>query len=337
MAGGLGQPHVPGDHRGVHLAGEVPLDLLRHLEGQVGPPVVHRQHHALQLQGGVEPLLRQPDGIQQIAQPLQGVILALDGNQQGVGGAQPIQGQQLQGGGAVDEDKVIALLHLADGVLQPELPAVQANQLHRGPGQGLVGGGHVRPFGGHDGLGQGRAPQNHVIDARGTGLVQAKAGGGVALGVEVAHQHPRPLGGEGGGQIDAGRGFAHAALLIDNGNAFAHRWVPLFSLGAGRAGRDCFTRNASSQSPLSSASGFAESSARSLAPPFPTKPEVGFAGAPRCRKVRVAPLPPSGKAPYAPLPAAGGRVHYILFGSRLQLFHTCPGKISETISSVSVL
>ena len=37
MAGGLGQPHVPGDHRGVHLAGEVPLDLLRYLEGQVGP------------------------------------------------------------------------------------------------------------------------------------------------------------------------------------------------------------------------------------------------------------------------------------------------------------
>ena len=79
--------------------------------------------------------------------------------------------------------KSIAVVNQKGGV-GPEIPAVQANQLHRGPGQGLVGGGHVRPLGGDDGLGQGRTPQNHVVDAGGTGLVQAKAGGGVALGIE---------------------------------------------------------------------------------------------------------------------------------------------------------
>ena len=33
VAGGLGQAHVPGNDGGVDLAGEVALDLLRHLEG----------------------------------------------------------------------------------------------------------------------------------------------------------------------------------------------------------------------------------------------------------------------------------------------------------------
>ena len=72
------QPDVPGDHRGVHLAGEVALDLLRHLEGQVCPPVVHGEDHALQLQGGVQALLGQADGVQQVGKALQGVVLALD-------------------------------------------------------------------------------------------------------------------------------------------------------------------------------------------------------------------------------------------------------------------
>ena len=78
-------------------------------------------------------------------------------------------------------------------------------------------------------LGHGGVPQDHIIDAGGAALIQAKAGGGVALWVEVAHQHPGPQGGEGGGQVDAGRGFAHAPLLIDNGDGLAHG-ASLFSL-----------------------------------------------------------------------------------------------------------
>ena len=40
------------------------------------------------------------------------------------------------------------------------------------------------------------------------------------------------------------------------------------------------TWTASSQSPLDSASAFGKNGVRSLAPPFPTKPKGGFAGAP---------------------------------------------------------
>ena len=46
MAGRLREPDVPGDHCGVDLAGEVVLDLFRHLHGQIGAPVEHGQQHA---------------------------------------------------------------------------------------------------------------------------------------------------------------------------------------------------------------------------------------------------------------------------------------------------
>src|SRR5690606_21519975 len=51
----------------------------------------------------------------------------------------------------------------------------------------------------------------------------ARAGGGVALRVEVDQQHP-PLGlYQRGGDVDAGRGLAHAAFLVGYGNDSAHR------------------------------------------------------------------------------------------------------------------
>ena len=46
------------------------------------------------------------------------------------------------------------------------------------------------------------------------------------------------------------------------------------------------TWTASSQSPLDSASAFGKNGVRSLAPPLPTKPKGGFAGAPILIKIK---------------------------------------------------
>ena len=81
MAGGLAEPDVPGDDRGVDLTGEVSLHLFRHLDGQVGAAVVHGQQHPFDGDAGVELLLHDADGGQQVAQSLQGVILALNRDQ----------------------------------------------------------------------------------------------------------------------------------------------------------------------------------------------------------------------------------------------------------------
>ena len=63
------------------LLAEVLANLLRHLLGQLGPGVVHDQHDRAHLQRRVEVPLDQVDVAQELAQTLQGVVLALDGDQ----------------------------------------------------------------------------------------------------------------------------------------------------------------------------------------------------------------------------------------------------------------
>ena len=232
VAGGLGQADVPGDHRGVYLTGEVALHLRRHLEGQVGAAVEHGQQHALQSQLGVHLPLYQPDGGQQIAESLQGVILTLHRHQQRTGGAQGVHREHLQGGGAVDEDVVIPGGEDVQGLLQQGLPVVDADHLHPRTGQGLVRGEHVPIFGGHHRPLHIRAVDEHVVDVGGRAVfIHAQAGGGVGLGVEIAQQHPFSLGAEGGCQVDGGGGFAHAALLVDHCDDSGHVLPPKFGKG----------------------------------------------------------------------------------------------------------
>jgi hypothetical protein len=53
-------------------------------------------------------------------------------------------------------------------------------------------------------------------------FINAAAGGGVALWIEVYQQHPAFSGGEARGQIDAGRGFPHPAFLVCDRKYFGH-------------------------------------------------------------------------------------------------------------------
>ena len=227
VAGRFGQTDVAGNHRGVDLAGEVALDLFRHLEGQIGAAVEHGQQHPLDGQLGVESPLDQPHCGQQVAEALQGVVLALHRDQQGAGGAQGVDGEHLQGGGAVDEDIVVAGSQLLQGVLQQVLPVGDGDHFDAGPGQSLVGGEHIPVFcGDHRFLGL-RAVDQHIVYIGGGGvLVHAHAGCGVGLRVKVAQKHTLSQGAEGGCDVHRRRGLAHAALLVDDGNDIRHRIPP---------------------------------------------------------------------------------------------------------------
>ena len=198
------------------------LDLLRHLEGEVGAAVVHGQQQPLQVNPGVQPPLDNADGGQKIAQPLQGVVLTLHRYQHGIRCAQGVQGQQFQRGGTVNEDVVIVFRHLLQGVFQSVLPLLQGDYLNGGPRQRLVGGEHIAVGGGGDGLSGLRPVEKHVIDVGRGGLVYAEAGSGVGLGVKIAHQHPAALVFQSRRQVDTGGSLSHAALLIHNRNGLCH-------------------------------------------------------------------------------------------------------------------
>ncbi len=109
MAGGLAEPDVAWDHRFVDLAGEHFADLFDHLLGEVRPLVVHRHDDPIDGQAGVQPLPHERDRLHQLRNPFQGQVLALHGDEHGVGRGQRVEREQAQRGRAVDEDLAVTV------------------------------------------------------------------------------------------------------------------------------------------------------------------------------------------------------------------------------------
>lgn len=112
MAGRLGQPDIAGNHCPEHFSWEMTAHLLSHLQREIGPPVVHGEQQAKDLQLGIEVFLDRPQGCHQVGQALQGIVLALHRHQDLVGRTQRVERQQLQRGGTVDKNIVIGAAQL---------------------------------------------------------------------------------------------------------------------------------------------------------------------------------------------------------------------------------
>ena len=203
------------------------LDLLGHLHGQVGAGVEHGEDHALHGDAWIQGPLDDADGAQQVGETLQGIVLTLHRHQHGIGGAQGVKGEQLQGGGAVDQDIVVIVRYPVQSLAQQVLAVVHADHFYPRSRQGFVDGDHVAVGGGDDRLFAGGAGDEHLVNAGvGGGLIDPKTGSGVGLGVKVADQNPLSLGAQGGGQIHTGGGLSHTALLIHDRDSFYHNAQP---------------------------------------------------------------------------------------------------------------
>lgn len=81
IAGCLGDAHRARDARTEHLMAEVAADLIGDLGREPGAPVVHGEQNRRDMELGVEMAPHQIDVPQQLSQPLQRVVLALDRDQ----------------------------------------------------------------------------------------------------------------------------------------------------------------------------------------------------------------------------------------------------------------
>src|SRR5262245_52624094 len=109
-------------------------DLLR----QVEPGVEHGEEHPLDAQGRVQVILHQADGGDELGQPLQRQVLALERNQDRVGRGQRVYGQKPERGRTVDEDEVVLLADGCDASLEATFPGHQPHELHLRPRQPLA-------------------------------------------------------------------------------------------------------------------------------------------------------------------------------------------------------
>src|SRR2546422_10418124 len=78
--GSFGQPHVPRNGDAEHLRPEILFGFLGHLLAEVEAGVVHRQKYAVDRERWVEVPLHELHGVEQLRESLQGVVLALDGD-----------------------------------------------------------------------------------------------------------------------------------------------------------------------------------------------------------------------------------------------------------------
>ena len=102
----LGDPDVAGDDRLEHLVAEVVPDVLLDGVGQPGTPVVHGQQDRGDVERRVQVLAYQVDVVDQLVEPFQRVVLALDRDQHLLRGHERVDRQQAERRRAVDEDVV---------------------------------------------------------------------------------------------------------------------------------------------------------------------------------------------------------------------------------------
>ena len=161
------------------------------------------EHHAKQaddLQIIIEIGLDLLDGVDQIRQAFQRKVLTLHGHDHAMGAAQTIQRQHGQRRRTVDQNKIIFGGDHGDGGLESALATLHLHQFHLGSGQLTVGPQNVVAAPGRDKffalnarLGNGGGLQQHVVHReRQFALVHARTHGGIALRVQVNHQHALP-------------------------------------------------------------------------------------------------------------------------------------------------
>ena len=211
-------------------------ELLADLLLQGDARVEHHSQQADDQQIGVEIRVHLFDGVDQVGQSFQRKVLALHGHQHAVRGAQAVQREHAQRRRAVDQYKVVFIAHCKQRGFQTAFAAFKVHQFHFSAGQFAIGTQHVvTGFHGRlAGLGDGGRFQQHVVHAHlERPLVDARPHRGVALWVQIDHQHPQAQLGEAGGQVDGGGGFAHTAFLVGNAeDAHAH-WVSFIRRASG--------------------------------------------------------------------------------------------------------
>ena len=219
MAGGFGQLDAPGYYGLEDLVLEEAPHLFLHLLAEVGPSVIHGEHHpahGLAAQPGLHHLY----DLYELAHALQGVELGLKWYQKQVAGGEAVDGEQAQAGGSV-YDHVVVILQGGNLLLQYQLPGDLVGQFRLRTGEVDVAGsdeeaGDLR---GQDGILEGRIPDHHIIHLTlQVPFVYAQAGAGRTLGVEVDQKDLLVLESEVCGEVDGCGRLAASSFMIADGN-----------------------------------------------------------------------------------------------------------------------
>src|SRR6185503_7209487 len=115
----------------------------------------------------IESLLNQSNRAEQMAQPFERVVLALNRDQHGPGRGERVEGKESERRWGVDEDEVVTVLDVAKGLLEPILPPFHPRKFDLGADQSLARRDEVevRDLRFHDDIRQRDAAREDLVDA----------------------------------------------------------------------------------------------------------------------------------------------------------------------------
>ena len=225
MAGCFRQSNAARDHGVEDRWPEVRANLGGNLRRQVRAGVEHREDDAAHRERRVQVVAHQVDRRDQLREALERVVLALHGDQHGVGRRQRVHREKAKRRRAVDEDVVEIGADGLDHAAETAFSLRDARQLHLGAGEGdrRRNQGEPRRLRGHDQGAEVHAAKKGVVHRRTRGgSLRAEPARRVALGVKIDHEHAPTIAGEVGRDIDNGCGLPDAALLVGARKHLAH-------------------------------------------------------------------------------------------------------------------
>jgi hypothetical protein len=218
---GFGEADVAGDGGLEEFVVEEGLEVVGDLLGEVGAVVEHGEEDAFEGERGVEGLGDAVEGGHELGDAFEGKVLGLHGDEKTVGGDEGVEGEEIEGWGAVEEDEGVIGPEGGEGLAEFELAAFEGDELDGGADEVFAAGNELEvvDFGGEEGFGDGGMAEEDVVDAE-AGFVsgEAEASGGVGLGVAVDEEGGEAFEGDGGGQVDGGGGFADSPFLVNDGD-----------------------------------------------------------------------------------------------------------------------
>ena len=105
------------------------------LTGDARAPVEHRDEHAEDLQLGIETLAHQGDGVEELGEPLEGVVLGLYRDEHLARRHEGVHGENAERRRAVDEDELVVVELSVEGLSEDDVAAVDVDQLGHGAGE----------------------------------------------------------------------------------------------------------------------------------------------------------------------------------------------------------
>ena len=190
MTGGFGETDGSGDDGAEDLFSKMGAEILTDLLAEPGAGVVHGEDNSEHGEGGVEFSLFDPfDQIENLAHSFQGKVLALDGDENLVGGDKGAGHEETNAGGAIEDDEIEGgiVAEGCEGVADTEKGVLDSGELHFCSRQIHLGGEDLEVFlAGRlehvDGTG---IPDEDGVETFTRDDFEPEAAGGVGLGVEI--------------------------------------------------------------------------------------------------------------------------------------------------------